>query len=257
MKKIALIGTHGTGKSTLVYKLAAQLKEMEIDTEALREIARLCPLPINENTTKKSQEWIIYNQYIKEIEEQANNTDVLICDRSVLDGYVYYYNQIGENKIIENFIKEKIQTYDQIWKVPIYFSKLKNDGFRSTNKDFQKSIDETFNYLLYKLNINYYTFSGIEETAMSIQKEKKCTRFDVLQAEMLPYKNTLVIDQLQNLKKLVDVDDDGEDYYWVLEDKKGNISYDSAVGSFIPLKGHLDQKLYDSLIDIWNKNNWR
>jgi len=49
MRKIALIGTHGTGKTTLAHELTAESKKRGIHTEFLGELARECPLPINEN----------------------------------------------------------------------------------------------------------------------------------------------------------------------------------------------------------------
>lgn len=53
--KIALIGTHGTGKTTLAYDIISKLKKKGIDADFLGEVARICPFPINEQTTKKSQ----------------------------------------------------------------------------------------------------------------------------------------------------------------------------------------------------------
>jgi nicotinamide riboside kinase len=159
MKKIALIGTHGVTKSTIVYNLAGLLKRNAINCEVLKEVASDCPMPINEYTTVKAQEWIIFNSYIKEIEEACKkNPTVLVCDRSILDGYIYYVNQFGPNTLLETFIREKIKTYDQLWRVPISFSKLENDGIRSINKDFQLEIDELFNYYIDYFNIEVRKF---------------------------------------------------------------------------------------------------
>ena len=66
--KIALIGTHGTGKTTIAHELVAKLKKQKINADFLGELARHCPFPINEGTTKKSQLWIILNQILKEFE---------------------------------------------------------------------------------------------------------------------------------------------------------------------------------------------
>ena len=46
--KIAFIGTHGVGKTTLCYDLAAALKKRDLTVELVREVARECPLPINQ-----------------------------------------------------------------------------------------------------------------------------------------------------------------------------------------------------------------
>ena len=48
--KVALIGTHGVGKTTLCYELAARLKRRDVEVELVREVARRCPLPINRSS---------------------------------------------------------------------------------------------------------------------------------------------------------------------------------------------------------------
>jgi len=51
--KIAFIGTHGVGKTTLCYDLAAVLKRRGLDTDIVKEVARLSPLPINRKTRSR------------------------------------------------------------------------------------------------------------------------------------------------------------------------------------------------------------
>ena len=43
--KIALIGSHGVGKTTLCFELAAEFKRRGADVEMVREVARSSPLP--------------------------------------------------------------------------------------------------------------------------------------------------------------------------------------------------------------------
>ena len=57
--KIAFIGTHGVGKATLCYDLAALLKRQGIDADIVKEVARLSPLPINRQTSLEAQTWIL------------------------------------------------------------------------------------------------------------------------------------------------------------------------------------------------------
>ncbi len=167
--KIALIGTHGTGKTTLTHELVAELKKQNIHAEFLGELARHCPLPINEQTTKESQEWIIYNQYIKEIEFKEK-CDVLVCDRSILDGYVYYTNKFPRNLILEQFIFDKIKSYGLLIKVPIRQGFLQSDGIRSTNTEFQESIDKKFDSLLNELDILHIKYENLHQTIEEIKR---------------------------------------------------------------------------------------
>ena len=55
--KIAISGSHGTGKSSYVYK-KAQEEKIENPTKRISivsEVARDCPFPINKTATEQSQ----------------------------------------------------------------------------------------------------------------------------------------------------------------------------------------------------------
>lgn len=145
--KIAFLGTHGTGKTTLAHDVVVNLKKLGIDADFMNEIARNCPFPLNENTTKKSQVWIILNQIVAEMESE-DKCGVLICDRSVLDGYCYYVNKFGRSPVLENLVKEHLKTYDKLIRVPIRKGFLVKDKIRSTDEKFQKDIDKQFDKLI-------------------------------------------------------------------------------------------------------------
>jgi len=53
--KIAFIGTHGVGKTTLCFDLASRLKRLDMGVDIVKEVARGCPLPINRETTLEAQ----------------------------------------------------------------------------------------------------------------------------------------------------------------------------------------------------------
>ena len=84
--KIAFIGTHGVGKTTLCFELAAALKRLDMSVDLVKEVARECPLPINRETTQEAQNWILHSQIAREI-ELAPHFDAIICDRAVLDNW--------------------------------------------------------------------------------------------------------------------------------------------------------------------------
>ena len=168
--KIALIGTHGTGKTTMTYDIMANLKKEGYNSDLLQEVARSCPLPINESTTKEAQEWIIYSQYTKELELERPN-QILICDRSVIDGYVYYKNKFGDSDTLERFVKEKSKGYAKIFRVPRKDGLLKDDGFRSIDKLFQQRIDEEFDEVLEKLNVPYENYIDLKTILKIIKRD--------------------------------------------------------------------------------------
>jgi thymidylate kinase len=152
--KIALIGTHGIGKTTIAHGIVYNLKQGGFDVSFLDEIARRCPFSINEETTKKSQIWMILTQIISEMELEEK-CDILVSDRSVIDYYVYYVNKFGRSNFLEQIVKAHIKTYNLFLKIPLNKNFLKKDKLRSLNKQFQIDIDKKFDEILKFLNVKY------------------------------------------------------------------------------------------------------
>jgi hypothetical protein len=137
--KIALIGSHGVGKTTLCFELAAALKRRNAELEMVREVARRCPLPINQETTIAAQEWILHTQISWEIEAEASH-DVVLCDRSVLDNYCYLVHSGGAMRAWETFLDYWMPTYDVLVHVPIA-EQPSFDGVRAVDPGFQEQIE--------------------------------------------------------------------------------------------------------------------
>ncbi|MGD8438950.1 MAG: AAA family ATPase [Holophagae bacterium] len=137
--KIALIGSHGVGKTTLCFELAARLKRRHVDVDIVREVARSCPLPINQQTTIEAQEWILHSQINAEI-EAASGHDVVVCDRSVLDNYCYMVHAAGVQKIWERFLDYWLKTYEMLIHVPPWVRPT-YDGVRAVDARFQEQIE--------------------------------------------------------------------------------------------------------------------
>jgi nicotinamide riboside kinase len=144
--KIAFIGTHGVGKTTLCFDLAAALKRNNINVDLVKEVARLSPLPINRKTSLDAQTWILMSQVAEEI-RSASQHDVVVCDRSVLDNYAYMLFACGRQKPIERFVDHWMKTYDLLFKVPIS-GQASADGVRDTDEFFMRSIDQLVDTLL-------------------------------------------------------------------------------------------------------------
>jgi nicotinamide riboside kinase len=138
--KLAFIGTHGVGKTTLCYGLAARLKARDVSLELVHEVARLCPLPINEETSVAAQSWILHSQVAAEI-VAAERHPVVICDRSVLDNYVYMLLAAGRQQALDGFVNAWVRTYDLLVMVPI-IDQPSPDGLRATDPSFQRAVDE-------------------------------------------------------------------------------------------------------------------
>jgi nicotinamide riboside kinase len=151
--KIAFIGTHGVGKTTLCYDLAAALKRQGVHVDMVKEVARLSPLPINRQTSIEAQTWILMTQVAEEIRSAAYHA-VVVCDRSVLDNYAYMLLACGRQPPYERFVAYWMKTYDLLFKVPISGAPSA-DGVRDTDEFFMRSIDQLVDRLLGEMKVPY------------------------------------------------------------------------------------------------------
>ncbi|MCP4574457.1 MAG: ATP-binding protein [bacterium] len=144
--KIAFIGTHGVGKTTLCFELAASLKRLDLGVDLVKEVARSCPLPINRDTTAEAQNWILHTQVAQEI-ELAAAFDAIICDRAVVDNYAYLVHAAGRQPDMEPFIRTWLESYTLLVKVPVS-APPSYDGTRDTSVEFQLAIDALIDELM-------------------------------------------------------------------------------------------------------------
>jgi nicotinamide riboside kinase len=138
--KIAIIGSHGCGKTALAFSLCTELQKRGHRVELVVEMARRSPFPINEATSEDGQLWILHRHIVAELEASARAATV-VCDRSVLDNYAYYSHKFGRRPHLDALVREWIKTYALLVKVPIVDEWLVNDGVRSVDRRFQAEID--------------------------------------------------------------------------------------------------------------------
>ena len=137
--KVAFIGSHGVGKTTLCYGLAARLKRRDVVLEIVHEVARRCPLPINEDTGLASQAWILHTQVAEELVAAARYP-VVLCDRSALDNYAYLLVAQGRQRTLESLVEHWMLTYDMLVMVPV-IEAPSPDGLRATDPIFQRAVE--------------------------------------------------------------------------------------------------------------------
>ncbi len=149
--KIAFIGSHGVGKTTLCFDLAGRLKRLDLAVDLVKEVARSCPLPINQDTTLEAQAWILHTQIAEEI-AAASRYQVVICDRSVLDNYAYLTVRAGRLPEYDTLVRAWVATYDGLFKVPI-LTPPTFDGTRDVSAAFQAEVDRTIDALVDDLDV--------------------------------------------------------------------------------------------------------
>jgi thymidylate kinase len=163
--KIGIIGTHGVGKTNTVLFLASYLTRFG-PTEIVNEVAR--PLlergmPINKETTFEAQYSIQLSQRIEELvaEEKLRKEKAkyIVCDRTVIDNYVY-----AENKYPLQSVEElhepmmrwlETHPYNKIFRIPLWNAdqKIVADKVRSEDKEFQLEIDRKLTNTLDTLKV--------------------------------------------------------------------------------------------------------
>lgn len=156
--KIALIGTHGVGKTTLCFELAAKLKRLDLSVHLVTEVARDCPLPINRDTTLDAQSWILHTQCAREL-AAARGADAVVCDRSVLDNYAYLVHAMGRRPELDAWIRRWCGTYTGLFKVPLW-QPPRFDGTRDTDTTFQREVDGTIDALVRDFEVDAVPLSA-------------------------------------------------------------------------------------------------
>lgn len=140
--RIAIIGSAGVGKTTLLYELKKKMKLNVIEEQARIVCQKLGYKNIYEIKDPEYFRFLTLKSQIK-TEEKCNN---FISDRSTIDCWVHWVRwSWGKAKTFETERYFKL-AYNQALKYShiIYIPRLikpKEDGFRWNNRDYQNQID--------------------------------------------------------------------------------------------------------------------
>lgn len=180
--KIALIGSHGVGKTTLCFGLAARLKARDVSLEVVHEVARRCPLPINEATSLEAQSWILHTQIAEELVAQSRYP-VVLCDRAVIDNYVYLKLAHGARTSLDHLIDDWLTSYDLLFLVPIV-SAPQADGLRAVDPGFQYEIEKLLRVELKRRSVQFEDLALEDRQVWLDRVEQKV--FAALEPPQLP-----------------------------------------------------------------------
>ena len=148
MLKIAIVGTHGTGKTTLAYKLVTEAKQRGKNAQICNELARTSPFPLNEKANLDGCLWLVSKQINEELSAKAQGCEILVCDRSVMDMIAYVPLNLAHGEIythLHSFCLRWFKTYDKIfWVHPTSTIGLVDDGIRALDPKYQKKIHQRF-----------------------------------------------------------------------------------------------------------------
>lgn len=151
--KIAIIGTHGVGKTILTLSVASELRKFSIDADVVCEISRRSPYPINEATTRQGQLWILATQMQQEL-ECGLRSRMVVCDRSLLDNYAYMVRAVGRQLYLHPLLREWLPTYDVLFYAPMIEEQVVPDTKRAPSPVFRLEIDKIIRGLLVEFEVD-------------------------------------------------------------------------------------------------------
>lgn len=139
--KVAFVGSHGIRKTTAVHAFANAMQRAGRSVEHGREVVRDNPLGINESATGEAQLWVIVSQIRQEL-QLAQNAEVLVLDRGVMDNFAYYLRACGgeDHFAVGPMVERWSTTYDMVVRL-LPDIQLRDDGVRSTNDTFRDEIE--------------------------------------------------------------------------------------------------------------------
>jgi len=170
--KIAVMGSHGTGKTTLAKALAEKLGFTYI-YDLTREEAVKKGFTINEQTPPEVQLWLLIRQW----ELEATTRGGWVADKSSFD-YLVYGDLILKDEIVKKIIRWFVQRnarYDFVFYLPIEFP-MEEDGLRSVDPKFREEIDHLLRTCLDEFSVPYIILSGsVEERVEKALKNLSTT----------------------------------------------------------------------------------
>ena len=155
-KRIALVGSSSTGKTTVYELLKNKLPKFDFINESTRSVAKY-GFPINEKGTSETQ-LAISSFHLETLLKPGN----MLLDRGYLDLLVYT-NHMDVDASTLNFVKDIWHRVKDEYTHYIYFPiefDIVNDGIRTSNEEWRREIDIAFQKELKCINTPYLSVTG-------------------------------------------------------------------------------------------------
>jgi nicotinamide riboside kinase len=156
--KIAIIGAQGVGKTTL----AQQINEYYPDLKILPEVARLAKkagYALDQNAKTETEFWLITKQI-----ELENAESKWVADRCGIDLLAYIHHLFSEESSLIEFATKtlvpRFSNYDLVLYLPGGQFPIEDDGVRTTDIKFQRTIDKRIRDILKKHKIPFIKIIG-------------------------------------------------------------------------------------------------
>ena len=166
MVKISFSGIPGSGKTSVVTEVK-KILSLKYKVESTEEISLKNPFDEDQKSCFVSQFFYITTQINEENIKSSKSLDYLLCDRSVLDQWIYWKNYFcvreannnleEKNELLVNLYKFWMKTYDLIFLIKVDFKELEkrdsDNELRTTDPEYNKRIDELFTQTIKDDNI--------------------------------------------------------------------------------------------------------
>ena len=169
--KIAISGTHGSGKTTIALDVASKLKKMNKVVTLMPEVARESPYLISGEQSPNAQLQIYGSQIDSEMRYEVGS-DILITDRALVDHVAYMHlffpDQVEFFDAMKSFAKAYMSTYDYVFQTSaIYDPKKTDDVLRPEDQELQEQAHEEITRLLTELYPAFIQLPSDPETDLT------------------------------------------------------------------------------------------
>ena len=201
MKKVAIIGSHGVGKTSIAQGAKARLESEGYSVEFLGELARQCPFQLNEESDFNAQFYMISGQVNEENKAALGEPDILITDRCILDSLIYWRwirdkkakeleshperearlrDLEKKDKVLENIVRSWIDTYDAFVYVKVsdetWNGRDQKDGVRNPRFGWYKDICNGFERALKEYGLEVTEVNNDNDFFESVNKAAAAIR---------------------------------------------------------------------------------
>jgi len=171
--KIAIVGTHGSGKSTIISAVYSRLKKKNISIFIAPEVARSSLFLAAKEKVPKMQMDLFGRQISNEM-TNSRNCDILLCDRSLFDILMYtkiFFKDDEAKMYVESmtkFCEHYAKSYHHIFLTSKFFSpRIAKDDIRPKDEMLQKKAHIELKRILNEFSVEYSILGSSPEDEIS------------------------------------------------------------------------------------------